>query len=101
MPGRQEYHPLLDTFRLYAGWLFACLALVFAAGSYQSLRAFPVRFAILDEWVDSSMLLHATLVTFLFLLLSSVHRMMGRGVWKGVALTVLGFGLLVMFRMLT
>ena len=30
-------------------------------------------------------------ITFLFLLLSSIHRAIGRGLWKGIGLTLLGF----------
>lgn len=102
MPGKSipsEYHPLLNTLRLYAGWLLACLLVIYTFGSYQQLRALPFRFSILDEWMDSPMILNVTFVTFSFLLLSSVHQAMGRGFWRGVALAVIGFELLVIFRM--
>ena len=94
----REYHPLIDTLRLYAGWLLACLFVIYAVGGYQQLRQFPFRLSILDEWTASPMILSVTLVTFLFLLLSSVHRVMGRGFWKGLALAVMGFGVMVGFR---
>ena len=93
-----DYHPLIDTLRLYAGWLLACLFVIYAVGGYQQLRQFPFRLSILDEWTASPMILSVTLVTFLFLLLSSVHRVMGRGFWKGLALAVMGFGVMVGFR---
>ena len=96
-----DYHPLLDTLRLYAGWLLACLLTIFALGSYQQLRHLPLHLSILDEWMDSPLILQVTFITFLFLLLSSVHRAIGRGVWKGLALTALGFFLLVIFRVNT
>ena len=94
----REYHPLLDTLRLYAGWLLACLSAVFAVGSYQQLRSFPYRLSILDEWVQSPLIRQATFLTFLFLLLSSMHRLVGGGVWKGAGLGAMGFALLVVFR---
>lgn len=94
----QEYHPLIDTLRLYAGWLLACLFAVYALGIFQKLRALPWDIGILDEWVDSPLILHVTFTTFVFLLLSTVHRMLGRGLWKGIALTGVGFLLIVVFR---
>ena len=98
MPEDSDYHPLLSTLRLYAGWLLACLAIVYALGTYQQLKVFPLRLDILDEWMDSPMLLNVTSVTFLFLMLSSVHQALGRGFWKGVFLTGAGFSILVVFQ---
>ncbi len=95
------YHPLIDTLRLYAGWLLAILFLIYAAGSYQLLKKLPVHSELLHEWITSSLILHVTAVTFLFLMLSSLHRAMGRGLWKGLILMLLGFGLLVLFRLNT
>ena len=96
-----HYHPLSHTLRLYAGWLLACLFVVFAFGSYQQLRTLPVRLDLLDEWMDSPAILQTTATTFLFLLLSSLHGVVGRGLWKGVALAVIGFAALVLLRMNT
>ncbi len=96
-----EYHPLIDTLRLYAGWFLACLFVIYTLGSTQQLRPLPFHLSILDEWMDSPMILHVTLVTFLFLLLSSVHQFLGRGFWRGVGLVVIGFVLLVVFQVNT
>lgn len=93
-----QYHPLIDTLRLYAGWLLACLSAVYIAGSYQELRHLPFHLDILKEWVDSATILQVTVTTFVFLLLSAVHRAVGKGVWRGVALAVLGFLALVIFK---
>lgn len=101
MSDQSEYHPLISTLRLYAGWLLACLFVAYTFGSYQQIRELPFRLAILDEWMDSDMILNAALVTFLFMLLSSVHQLVGRGFWKGLALVIVGFVLLVVFRMNT
>lgn len=86
-----SYAPLLETLRLYAGWLLACLLLILSLGSYQMLRHLPWQIALLDEWVRSPLILRVTVIAFLFLLLSNVHRATGRGLWKGIGLTILGF----------
>lgn len=93
-----EYHPLLDTLRLYAGWLFALLFVVFSVGIFQQTRELPWEFPLLDEWVASPLILQVSLLTFLFLLLSTVHRLVGRGMWKGLALAIIGFALFAFFR---
>ncbi len=87
----RDYHPLFVTLRLYAGWLLACLAVIYALGAYQQLRSLPVHFSILDEWTTSPMILNVTFTTFLFLLLSKIHELLGRGVWKGIGLAIVGF----------
>ena len=86
-----SYAPLLDTLQLYAGWLLACLFVILSVGSYQFLRHLPWHADILDEWVHSQLIMRVTFITFSFLLLSSLHRAMGRGLWKGIALAILGF----------
>jgi len=93
-----EYHPLIDTLRLYAGWLFACLFIIYALGSYPLLNDASWTIGLLTEWINSPLILQVFFTTFLFLLLSSVHRAMNRGLWKGVLLTIAGFLLLVVFR---
>lgn len=94
MGSHSGYHPLLDTLRLYAGWLLACLTVVFAFGSYQELRALPVSNPLLAEWVESPLIRNVTALCFLFLLLSSVHRRLRGGLWTGVVLTCIGFAAL-------
>lgn len=92
-----EYHSLVDTLRLYAGWLLACLAVIFALGSYQTVRALPYEFDLLHEWVESAVILRVAFMTFIFLLLSSVHRLLGGGVWRGTLLTIVGFAAIALF----
>jgi hypothetical protein len=93
----KDYYPLGDTLRIYAGWLTAVLFLVYAIGSYQQLRLLPFRIDVFDEWLESALLLRVTFTSFLYLLLSSIHRALGGGVWKGIALTLIGFAGLVAF----
>ncbi|MBI2635865.1 hypothetical protein HYW84_00890 [Candidatus Peregrinibacteria bacterium] len=94
----KDYHPLTETLRLYAGWLVACLFAIYAAGSYQHIRQLPFRISTLDEWIASPVILQTSLAAFLFLMLGSVHQAAGKGVWKGIGLTAIGFALLVVFR---
>lgn len=93
----KDYYPLADTLRLYAGWLTAILFVVYALGSYQQMRNLPFGIALLDNWIESPMLLRVTFVCFLYLALGSLHRAMGRGIWKGIMLTIVGFIVLAGF----
>lgn len=97
MGSHSGYHPLLDTLRLYAGWLLTCLTVVFAFGSYQALRTLPVSNPLLAEWVESPMIRNVAALCFLFLLLSSIHRRMRGGLWTGVTLACSGFAALAFF----
>ncbi len=92
-----DYHPLLTTLRLYAGWLLACLSVIYIVGSYQELREFPFKLSLAKEWIESSVILHVAFTTFIFMLLSTVHMALGRGVWKGVMLAVIGFAAIAVF----
>jgi ABC-type amino acid transport system permease subunit len=98
---RMDYAPLIDTLRIYAGWLLACLGTVFALGTHGITHKSTWIPAILMEWVRSPLILQVTFLTFMFLLLSSIHRLLGRGLWKGISLIVTGFVLIVLFRINT
>lgn len=92
-----SYHRLSDTLRLYAGWLLAWYFLIFAVGSYQRLRPLPFRSAFLDRLIDSRLVLEVAVGTFLFLLLTGMHRVLGRGVLLGTALTLVGVAMFLLF----
>ena len=92
-----EYHPLLDTLRLYAGWLLACLVSLEALSAYQHYRRLPFHVDILQEWGQSPLVLHVTLLSFLFLLLSSIHGTIERGFWKGALLGTIGIAIFLLF----
>lgn len=96
-----RYHPVLTTLRLYAGWLLSCLFVVYAIGSFQELRTLPFESPLVREWVESPLILQVTFLTFLFLLVSTVHQATGRGFWKGIALTLAGFVVFAAFQMNT
>jgi hypothetical protein len=90
----QEYYPLIETLRLYAGWLLAWYIVVYALGSYLSLNEVPWTPMILSDLVESPVLQLFTLGAFLFLLGTTIHRMLGRGVLKGIILTIIFVGML-------
>ncbi len=92
------YYPIIDTLRLYAGWLLAWYFLIYALGSYQFLRKFPFQLPYIDDLFWSPIVLSFTFGAFLFLLLSSVHRLFGRGLLTGAGLTVLGLVALFLFH---
>ncbi len=100
-PDDASYHPLADTLCLYAGWLLSILFVVFAIGNYQLLRHLPFHSSLIDDWIKSPLILNVEVTTFVFMMLSSVHRAMGRGLWRGLVLIVFGFAILVAFRVNT
>jgi hypothetical protein len=94
----KEYYPLSDTLRLYAGWLLAWYFLIYSFGGYQETRKLPFHIQIIQSLFESPLVLIFSVVCFLFLLLSSIHRLLGRSVLMGVLLTVLGIGLFIVFE---
>lgn len=99
-PGTQ-YFPLMDTFRLYAGWLLAWYFLIFSFGSYQFLQKSPLRIPYLTELFLSPILLTFAFGAFLFLLASTVHRLVGKGLITGLILTAMWGGVVYVFQMNT
>ena len=93
----RSFHRLSDTLRLYAGWWLAWYLLMYAIGTYQRLHPLPVRIEFFEKIAGSGLLLNLALATFLFLLLSSVHRRLQGEILSGVALTVIGMGLFLLF----
>jgi hypothetical protein len=92
-----EYVPLSDTFRLYAGWLLAWYGLVYLLGSYQFTKHLPFEIPFLSGLFLSPLVLTFAFGTFFFLFLSSIHRLLGRGLWKGIFLTVIWVGVMAVF----
>ncbi|MSR87366.1 hypothetical protein EXS70_04325 [Candidatus Peribacteria bacterium] len=94
---QNDYHPLVDTLRLYVGWLLSCLLFVEALGSYQILRHLPWSLPLVTDWVTSPMIIRVTFLVFLFLALSSLHTLLRKGLWTGLLLTLVGFLAFVFF----
>ncbi len=94
------YVPLTDTLRLFAGWLLAWYGLVYLLGSLQRSGRLPADIPFLEGLFTSPIVLRFTFGTFLFLLLTSIHRWMDGGVLKGLGLGVVFVGLLAAFHVL-
>jgi len=91
------YSPLVDTFRLYAGWLLAWYFAIYALGGYQFTRRLPFVVPFVDDLFSSSVIAQCSFAVFLFLLLTSMHRMLGRGKLLAVFLALIGAGVFVVF----
>jgi len=94
-----SYFPLLDTLRLYAGWLLAWYCLVYALGHYQHTRPLPFRIPFVEGLFLSPLVLSFTLGAYLFLLLSGIWKATGRGIFKGLIATGIGVAGFVLYRM--
>lgn len=97
-PAPASYAPLLDTFRLYAGWLLTWYAVVFALGSYQITKNLPWEIPLVSGITHSPLVLTFAFGTFFFLLLSSVWKRAGKHIGLGVLLTLLWVLLVYAFR---
>lgn len=94
------YFPLLETLRLYAGWLLAWYCLVYAVGSYQFTRPLPFRIPYAESLFLSPLVLSFTFGAFIFLLLSEIYKKHKN---KRTAWVLLGVGIIVflLYRYLT
>ncbi|MBI3332422.1 hypothetical protein HYZ99_05735 [Candidatus Peregrinibacteria bacterium] len=93
------YFPLLDTLRLYAGWLLSWYFLIFAFGSYAYLRELPWSIPLVSGLFQSPVIISFAFGAFLFLLLTELHRILGKGKWAGLLMAAAWFGVFVLFRM--
>ena len=82
------YQPLLETVRLYAGWLLAWYGLVFALGAYQATKGLPFEMPLVYGLAQSPLVLSFAFATFLFLLLSTIAKALRAGVGLGIALAL-------------
>jgi len=94
-PVTRTYFPLIDTLRLYAGWLLAW----YAIGNFQNFRSLPFEIPYLEGLFLSPLVLQFTLGAFLFLLCTGLWKLLGKNLWGGLLLTMLGVAGFVLFRM--
>ncbi|UPA22116.1 hypothetical protein K8942_03570 [Candidatus Peribacteria bacterium] len=95
----RAYIPLIETLRLFAGWLLAWYGAVYLLGNLTLQEKLPVYIPYLNALFTSSLVLRFTFGTFLFLLLTSLYSAMGRGVGKGIVLTIMGVAMFVLFHL--
>ncbi len=100
-PSDDEYLPLNETLRLYAGWLLAWYGLVYLIGAFQDEKLLPFTIDFIDNLYRSPLTLQFAFGTYLYLLLGTMHRAWGRGILKGLFLGIVGVGLLWAFVMYT
>lgn len=88
-----KYYPLVDTIRLYAGWLLAWYLLFVALGYYTFERQMPWDIPIVEGFFFSPLIFRFISGIFLFLALSSLHKLLRGKLLSGVLLVLLGAGL--------
>lgn len=83
------YFPLIDTLRLYAGWLLAWYGIIFAIGAYQHRGVLPFHSELIAGLASSTIVQATAFGVFFFLMCSSFHKTLHGGILKGMALTSL------------
>lgn len=83
-PAETRYAPLLDTLRLYTGWVSAWGIGVLALSAYAHTRALPFSTDFLDVFGNLSSLIVITASAFLFLFWTSLHKVLGRNMLTGI-----------------
>lgn len=94
-----SYVPLVETLRLFAGWLLAWYGLVYLLGGLQMKRSISQDIPFISALFSSGLVLRFSFATFVFLLLTSVHAWTGKGIAKGIALTLVGIALVIAFHL--
>ena len=97
---KKKYYPFLDTLRLYAGWLLAWYCIVYILGGYQHTRELSFRIPYVEALLPpySPIVLTFTLAAFLFLLCTSLHRVLKSNKLAGIALTIAGIAVFSLYR---
>lgn len=95
----QAYFPLLETLRLYAGWLLAWYCLVYAVGSYQFIKEMPFRIPYAESLFLSPLVLSFTFAAYLFLIFSGIYKMLGKKRSVGFVLIIIAAAIFVLYRM--
>jgi len=85
---KSQYHPLLSTLRLYAGWLLAWYGLFVALGYYARTRALPWEIPFVSAFSGSSLVFIFVAAIFLFLLFSTLHKALRSSVLVGIFLSI-------------
>lgn len=92
------YLPLFETMRLYAGWLLAWYALIYIIGAYQFTKDLPFRIPYAESLFLSPLVLSFTFAAFLFLLLSSIYKALGKKKPVAFLLLIIGVALFLVYR---
>ncbi|MDP6575882.1 MAG: hypothetical protein QF755_05325 [Candidatus Peribacteraceae bacterium] len=96
--GHRVYFHLLDTLRLYAGWLLVGYFTAYVLGLYKLTKPLSFDIPYVLAFLYSPLILSFTLACFLFLLATSIYKRIKGGTISGVVLTVLSVGVFVFYR---
>lgn len=97
LPKERRYVPLIGTLRLYGGWLMAWYMIIYLLGAYQVTGKSPFVLPIIEGLFYSKIVLIFTFATFLFLLLSTLHRSLHGGKRTEWGFLLLWVGFVVFF----
>lgn len=92
------YIPLLQTMRLFAGWLMAWYGLIYFAGTYRGDGRLPYDIPLIQSLASSDLVLRFSFAVFLFLLLSDVYTWTAKKAVIGVFVTIVGITAMWMFH---
>jgi hypothetical protein len=95
-----NYTSIFSTLRLYAGWLLAWYAVFVSLGYYVHTRALPFSIPFVEAFYLSSLMFSITLASFVFLLLSSIHRITQVSRITGIMLGIVGIALFLVLQAL-
>lgn len=84
------YIPLMQTLRLFAGWLMAWYGIIYLAGTYRADGRLPYDIPLIQSLASSDLVLRFSFAVFLFLLLGDVHVWLGKKSIIGALLTITG-----------
>ncbi len=90
-----RYLPLVETLRLYCGWLFALLFVLYGVGA-PLLLFWHVQNPLLREWVLAPLFNDVALAAFLFLLATALHKAMRGGMILALLLCLLSMAALAL-----
>ncbi len=93
------YLPIAATLRLYAGWLLAYYSIVYAVGWYAHSRNLPVEIPYVEALMLSPLVLSFTLAAYVFLVFHTLHQAWGKGITKGMVVSITGVAVFVVYRM--
>lgn len=99
-PVTSTYAPLTSTVRLYAGWLLAWYGLFIAIGYYATVRDLPWEIPFVRAFFVSPLIFSFILAIFLFLLLSTIHRLLRGRLITGILLMFVGIGAFIGLRLM-
>lgn len=100
-PVEPPYAPLLETARLYAGWLLAWYGVIFLLAGQHALGRLPLQWDWVNALAQSPLVLRFAFGTFLFLLFSSLHHALRGKTVLGTLLSLLWLGSVTAFALLS